>query len=123
MVGRNTPSIKQLINIHSRESGVNLGLKRLPSNPKLWEWFYNVADFKKSDSLVYDYFRHQMGMSMVGIWLWFIDGHLLPYIGKEKVHYSYNTQRRMPMLCRTNVWLRFFYELIDGGTPFVTWDK
>jgi len=26
--------------------------------------------------------------------MWFTDGHLLPYTGKEKVHYSYNTQRR-----------------------------
>ena len=103
MVGRNVPSIEQLKNIHSRESGVILGLKRLPSKPKLWEWFYNAADLKKSDSLVYDYFRHQMGIGMVGTWLWFIDGHLLPYTGKEKVHYSYNTQRRMPMPGRTNL--------------------
>ena len=172
MVGRNVPSIEQLKNIHSRESGVILGLKRLPSKPKLWEWFYNAADLKKSDSLVYDYFRHQMGIGMVGTWLWFIDGHLLPYTGKEKVHYSYNTQRRMPMPGRTNLvtcdisgrivdfeiqegkgnlreyivnlqkrWAEeligtplmvfdregyggdFFYGLIDGGIPFVTWDK
>ncbi len=172
MVGRNVPSIEQLKNIHSRESGVILGLTRLPSKPKLWEWFYNAADLKKSDSLVYDYFRHQMGIGMVGTWLWFIDGHLLPYTGKEKVHYSYNTQRRMPMPGRTNLvtcdisgrivdfeiqegkgnlreyiinlqkrWAEeligtplmvfdregyggdFFYGLIDGGIPFVTWDK
>ena len=103
MVGRNVPSIEQLKNIHSRESGVILGLKRLPSKPKLWEWFYNAADLKKSNSLIYDYFRHQMGIGMVGTWLWFIDGHLLPYTGKEKIHYSYNTQRRMPMPGRTNL--------------------
>ena len=34
--------------------------------------------------------------------MWFTDGHLLPYAGQEKVHYSYNTQRRMPMPGRTN---------------------
>jgi len=103
MVGRNIPSIEQLKNIHSRESGVVLGLKRLPCKPKLWEWFYNAADLRKSDSLVYDYFRYQMRIGTVGTWLWFIDGHLLPYTGKEKVHYSYNTQRRMPMPGRTNL--------------------
>lgn len=103
MVGRNVPSIEQLKNIHSRESGVILGLKSLPCKPKLWEWFYNAADLKKSDSLVYDYFRYQMRIGMVGTWLWFVDGHLLPYTGKEKVHYSYNTQRRMPMPGRTNL--------------------
>jgi len=32
----------------------------------------------------------------------FTDGHLLPYTGKEKLHYSYNTQRRMPVPGRTN---------------------
>lgn len=103
MVGRNVPSIEQLKNIHSRESGVILGLKSLPCKPKLWDWFYNAADLKKSDSLVYDYFRYQMRIGMVGTWLWFVDGHLLPYTGKEKVHYSYNTQRRMPMPGRTNL--------------------
>jgi transposase len=172
MVGRNIPSIEQLKNINSRESGVVLGLKRLPSNPKLWEWFYNSADLKNSGLLLYDYFRHQIGTGMVGTWLWFLDGHLLPYSGKEKVHYSYNTQRRMPMPGRTNLvtcdisgrivdfeiqegkgnlreyivnlqkrWAEelsgkplmvfdregyggdFFYGLIDGGIPFVTWDK
>jgi len=103
MVGRNIPSIEQLKNIHSRESGLILGLKRLPCRPKLWEWFYNAADLKKSDSLIYEYFRYQMRRGTVGIWLWYIDGHLLPYSGKEKVHYSYNTQRRMPMPGRTNL--------------------
>ncbi len=103
MVGRNVPSIEQLKNIHSRESGVILGLKSLPCKPKLWEWFYNAADLKKSDSLLYDYFRYQMRVGMMGTWLWFVDGHLLPYTGKEKVHYSYNTQRRMPMPGRTNL--------------------
>jgi hypothetical protein len=36
------------------------------------------------------------------MWIWFTDGHLLPYTGKEKVHYSYNTQRRMPVPGRTH---------------------
>ena len=103
MVGRNVPSIEQLKNIHSREAGVLLGLKKLPSKPKLWEWFYNAADLKKSELLLYDYFRNQIIAGMVGIWSWFIDGHLLPYSGKEKVHYSYNTQRRIPMPGRTNL--------------------
>jgi transposase len=172
MVARNVPSIEQLKNIHSRESGLILGLKRLPSKPNLWEWFYNAADLKRSNLLLYDYFRHQLSTGIVGTWVWFVDGHLLPYTGKEKVHYSYNTQRRMPMPGRTNLvtcdisgrivdfeiqegkgnlrnyivsqqkkWAKeltdrplmvfdregyggdFFHALIDGGIPFVTWDK
>lgn len=88
MVGRNVPSIEQLKNIHCRESGVILGLKKLLSKPKIWEWFYSAADLKRSGFLLHDYFRYQIGSGIVGTWLWFIDGHLLPYTGKEKVRYS-----------------------------------
>ena len=103
MVGRNIPSIEQLKNINCRESGVILGLKKLPSKFKIWEWFYNAANLNKSCFLLYDYFRYQIGAGIVGTWLWFIDGHLLPYTGKDRVHCSYNTQRRMPMPGRTNL--------------------
>ncbi|MCP4419967.1 MAG: hypothetical protein GY805_25425, partial [Chloroflexi bacterium] len=44
-----------------------------------------------------------MRAGLVGMWLWFTDGHLLPYTGKEKVHSGYNTQRRMPVAGRTNL--------------------
>jgi len=172
MVGRNIPSIEQLKNVNLGEAGLILGLKRLPSKPNIWAWFYSAADLKRSGSLLYDYFRLQLYAGMAGTWAWFIDGHLLPYTGKEKVHYSYNTQRRMPMPGRTNLvacdisgrivdfeiqegkgnlreyiaklkkrWEKelsgnplmvfdregyggdFFHGLIDGGIPFVTWDK
>jgi len=103
MVGCNIPSIEQLKNIHSREAGLLLGLKKLPSKPKLWEWFYIAADLKKANMLLYDFFRNQMLAGAIGCWSWFIDGHLLPYSGKEKIHYSYNTQRRIPMPGRTNL--------------------
>ena len=103
MVGRNIPSIEQLKNIHPREAGLLLGLKKIPSRPKLWEWFYTAANLKKADLLLYDYFRIQIVTGTVSVWSWFIDGHLLPYTGKEKVHYSYNTQRRMPVPGRTNI--------------------
>jgi hypothetical protein len=102
MVGRNIPSIEQLKNVRAREAGILLGLKKLPCKPILWEWFYRAANFKKSDLLLYDYFRIQIVAGAVGVWSWFIDGHLFPYTGKEKVHYSFNTQRRMPVPGRTN---------------------
>ena len=172
MVGRNVPSIEQLKNINLGEAGLILGLKRVPSKPNIWAWFYSAADLNRSGLLLYDYFRHQLRTGITGSWVWFIDGHLLPYTGKEKVHYSYNTQRRMPVPGRTNLvtcdisgrivdfeiqegkgnlreyiaqlkkrWENelsdnplmvfdregyggdFFYGLIDGGIPFVTWDK
>ncbi len=103
MAGRNIPSIEQIKNVRKREAGLVLGLGKLPSKPKLWEWFYSAAEMKRSSLLLYDHFRYQLSAGLVTTWLWFVDGHLLPYSGKEKVHYSYNTQRRMPMPGRTNL--------------------
>jgi len=101
MTATNTRSIEQLKNIRSREGGVVLGIKRIASKPTIWEWFYNAANMKATGSLLTDYFRHQIQGGLVGLSIWFTDGHLLPYSGKERVHYAYNTQRRMPVPGRT----------------------
>jgi len=63
----------------------------------------NLSATRMLTLLLYDYFRIQIVTGTVSVWSWFIDGHLLPYTGKEKVHYSYNTQRRMPVPGRTNI--------------------
>lgn len=108
MAARNIRSIEQLKNIRLREAGIALGVKRVPSKPKVWEWFYIVCQQRLSSFIKQDYFRHQLRSGLVGFWMWFTDGHLLPYTGKEKVHYSYNTQRRM---------------VCPGQTNFVTCDE
>ena len=103
MAARNIRSIEQLKNVRLGEAGMVLGLTRLPSLPKIWKWFYEAARKNISESLLWDYFRYQIRAGLVSIWLWFIDGHLLPYTGKEKTHHSYHTQRRMPVPGRTNI--------------------
>lgn len=103
MAASNTRSIEQLKHIRVREAGVVLGIKRLVSKPKIWEWFYSAADMRISGLLKKEYFLYQIRIGVVGFWLWFTDGHLLPYTGKEKVHYSYNTQRKMPVPGQTNL--------------------
>jgi hypothetical protein len=103
MAARNIRSIEQLKHVRSREAGAVLGLRRLPSRPKIWEWFYSAAELKLSLVLLGDYFRHQLRSGLVGLWLWFTDGHLLPYTGKEPVRYGYNTQRQMPIPGQTNM--------------------
>lgn len=100
---RGIRSIEQIKNVRLREAGRALGTDRLPGRPKLWEWFYEVSDKRLSLSLLNDYFRYQICSGLVGVYLWFTDGHLLPYTGKNRVHYSYNTQRRMPVPGRTNM--------------------
>jgi len=103
MAARNIRSIENLKNVRHREAGIVLGLRQLASKPKLWQWFYNVSDKGRSISLVSDYFRYQISSGLVGLQFWFSDGHLLPYTGKQPVHYSYNTQRRMPVPGQTSM--------------------
>ena len=103
MAACNLRSIEHLKNIRSREAGVILGIKRIPFKQKVWQWFYTVAQLQKAGPLLLDYFRYQISAGLVGIWLWFIDGHLLPYTGKQKVHFSFNTQRQKPEPGRTNM--------------------
>ncbi len=103
MAAQNIRSIEQLKNLRFREAGIVLGMKKIPIKPKVWERFYNAAEMRISSSLISDFFRYQIYAGLVSIWFWFTDGHLLPYTGKEKVHYSYNTQRRMPVPGQTNI--------------------
>ena len=103
MVAYNLRSIEQLKNICNREAGLVLGIKRVPSKLKVRRWLHDVSEKKISGQLLKDFFGYQLAAGLVGIWLWFTDGHLLPYTGKEKVHAGYSTQRRMPIAGRTNL--------------------
>jgi transposase len=102
MAGRNIRSIEQLKNIKAREAGLILGIGILPSKPKVWELFYKIAGQKKSIQLKMAMFAKQLRNSLVSRWLWFTDGHCLPYTGHKKVHECYNTKRRMPEPGQTN---------------------
>ncbi len=149
MAARNIRSIEKLKNVRNREAGIVLGLKHLASKPKLWQWFYSVSDQGRSISLLSDYFRYQICSGLVGLQIWFTDGHLLPYTGKHPVHYSYNTQRRMPVPGQTSMVTcdqhgrivgfeihegegnlkqyilnySFYSKLVLAGSPFVAWQK
>ena len=103
MAARSIRSIEQLKNVRVREAGALLGINRIPSRPTVWQWFYSVAKQNLSQLLKKDYFRYQIRAGLVAVWLWFTDGHLLPYTGKNKVRYSYNSQRRMPFPGQTNL--------------------
>jgi hypothetical protein len=103
MVACNIRSIEQLKNIRNREAGLVLGIKSVPTKLRIRQWLHDVSEKKISARLLKDFFRHQLRAGLVGRWLWFTDGHLLPYTGKQKVHSGYNTQRRMPVAGRTNL--------------------
>ncbi len=103
MAAHNIRSIEQLKNIHRREAGILLGMKILPTRFKARHWLHEVSRKMVSNQLLKHYFRSQILTGIVGVWLWFIDGHHLPYTGKNKLHAGYNTQRRMPEPARTNL--------------------
>lgn len=103
MVARGIRSIEQIKNLRRREAGIILGIKHLPARFKVRKWFHDVCKMDISNQLLTVFFRSQLRKGIVGLYLWFIDGHFLPYTGKAKVHSGYNTQRRMPLPGQTNL--------------------
>ena len=103
MAAHNIRSIEQLKNLRRREAGILLGIKNLPTRLRARQWLYEVCKKDLSIQLLTHFFRSQLQTGIVGIWLWFTDGHHLPYTGKRKLHAGYNTQRRMPEPARTNL--------------------
>ena len=102
MAAHNIRSIEQIKNIRKREAGLILGIRHLPTKLHTRIWLYGACRMQVSSHLLKDFFHRQVRNGLVGLWLWFTDGHLLPYSGKSKVHSSYNTQRRLMVPGRTN---------------------
>lgn len=103
MAVRNIKSIEQLKNVHHKEAGLILGFDKLPHIKGVWQWFYRACDLRHSTFLCNAFFKHQLRCGLVSAWIWFTDGHLLPYTGKRKVHSAYNTQRKMMVPGQTNM--------------------
>ena len=101
MGAENVRSIEGLKNLRRAEAGMLLGIKNLPSRQTIWTMFSELCVQTKSLLIMKKYFSYQIRSGFVSAWLWAIDGHLLPYSGKEKVHYAYNTQRKIPVPGRT----------------------
>lgn len=120
MTVHNIRSIEQLKHARREEAGRMLGLERLPGVDTLMGWFHDVAGKYRSERLLKEFFADQIRCGLVGVRLWFTDGHLLPYTGQNKVHAAWNTQRRMPMPGQTNMvtsdeWGRVaFFEIQEG---------
>jgi len=103
MTARNIKSIEQLKNTNQKEAGLVLGLGTLPHVKGVYQWFYAACNLRRSIPLCKSFFKHQIVCGLVSSSLWFTDGHLLPYSGKKKVHFAFNTQRKMMMPGQTNM--------------------
>jgi hypothetical protein len=103
MVAKRIRSIEQVKNLRKHEAGLILGIGHLPTRQHIRIWLHEASRKEISKYVLKDFFGNQMKRGLVGLWLWFSDGHLLPYTGKKKVHLSYNTQRQMMVPGRTNM--------------------
>jgi len=84
MAARNVKSIEQLKNENHKEAGLILGLSKFPHVKGVWQWFYAACDLRRSVCICNAYFKHQFICGVVGGWVWFTDGHLLPYTEKKR---------------------------------------
>jgi transposase-like protein len=103
MIAKNTRSIEQLKNLRGREAGLILGIRNLPGKTKARIWLYSACKMEAAHQMLSHFTLQQVRSGIVGTWQWFVDGHLLPYTGKNKVHQSFNTQRGMMVPGRNNI--------------------
>lgn len=85
-------SVEQLKTIFKNEFGRLIGLKKLPNLPALRSLLHEIVSINISKTVVCDYFKNQIYKGLISLWYLFIDGHFIPYTGKEKVHKNFHTQ-------------------------------
>jgi len=103
MSARDIRSIEQMKHIRAEEAGTLLGIGTLPVKNTIHQWFWSAANKGQAVKMCRSFFKHQITSGIVSLWIWFTDGHLLPYTGKERVRCAFNTQRRLPMPGRTSL--------------------
>jgi len=85
-------SIEQLKTIARTEFGHIIGLKTLPHLAHLRSFLHKIVFLKTTMAVTNDYFKQQIQKGLVNLWHLFIDGHFVPYTGKEKIHKNFHTQ-------------------------------
>lgn len=90
-------STEQLKTVYRKEFGQVLGLKSLPHLSKIREDIWGLVNLKQATQGVSRFIKLQIIKGVVSIWRIFLDGHLVGYSGKEKVHKAHSTQRDMMM--------------------------
>jgi len=109
-------SVEQLKLSYKKEFGQILGLKKLSYLSKIRENIWNLVELQEADSVMKSFFKHQLINGIVSVWRVFLDGHLVPYSGKEKIHKAHSTQRSLMMPGQTE----FFGH--DGNGNIVYFD-
>ena len=121
-------SMEQFKTVYKKEFGKLLGLNKLPSAPALWKWIHDHVNQTKDTNIttIKAFFKHQIVRGIVGVSNLFIDGHFIPYYGKEKVHKGWFTQRGMAMPGVTAVYAHdqsgrvAYFDIYDGKADIVS---
>lgn len=103
MLVHGIPSIEQLKAVKSRELGVVCGVERAPSRTKFSLWLHAAAEKAHGVVMIKQFFVKQIKAGLVSCYLFYVDGHFIPYSGHERVHKGYSTQRRLAMPGQTAI--------------------
>ncbi len=98
-------SVEQLKTVFKGEFGRLLGMTRLWSKPLLWKLIHGACGLKSSGSFMCGFFHRQARKGCVALGWLYLDGHFVPYYGKEPVHQGYYTQRAQMMPGQTEMYV------------------
>lgn len=112
----NIHSVEQFKTVYRKEFGQIIGLKKLWNMDIVRQNIGELIDTGKAAEAKDKFIKSQIIRGIVSIWRIFLDGHFVPYTGKEKVHKGYFTQRDLMMPGRTE----FFAH--DSGSNIVYYD-
>ena len=113
-------SIEQLKTVYKREFGNLVGIRQLLSKPNIWKLVHNLCRLGKSGELIEKFFHEQAKKSLVALYWLYIDGHFVPYYGKDTVHSGFYTQRGQAMPGQTEMFVHdcqgqiVYFEIQEG---------
>ncbi len=94
-------SVEQFKTVYKKEFGEIIGLKQLWNLDRIRQDIGELIETKYALQVKAKLIKIQMFKGIVSLWRVFLDGHFVPYSGKEKVHKGYSTQRDLMMPGRT----------------------
>ncbi len=116
----NIGSVEQLKVVQKHEFGRIIGMSKLPSLPTVWSSVHKGVDSCKSSELKKKTFDYGALNGVVGLDELFLDGHLIPYYGKENTHKAHFTQRDMMIKGQSQMTLHdtnggvVYYQIEEG---------
>ncbi len=103
-------SIEQFKTIYKKEFGQIIGIEKFSSLVGIRTGIWELVHLKQASKGMDKFFKTQIINGVVSLWRIFLDGHLVPYSGKEKIHKAHSTQRSLMMPGQTE-----FFSHDSGG--------